>query len=110
MVLGLIFLKFVSDKFVVCREEMIAAGEQDFLKMSEFYASKNVFFLPEDSRWSYIIANAKQDDIVLKIDTALHTIEKNNETLKGALPDNYFSRLNMDVSTNSQCFSTQLIY
>lgn len=98
VVLGLIFLKFVSDKFVARREEMVAAGEQDFLEMSEFYASKNVFFLPEDSRWSYIIANAKQDDIALKIDTALHTIEKNNETLKGALPDNYFSRLNMDVS------------
>jgi type I restriction enzyme M protein len=34
----------------------------------------------------------------LKIDTTLHTVEKNNPTLKGALPDNYFSRLNMDVS------------
>lgn len=98
VVLGLIFLKFVSDKFVARREEMIAEGEQDFLEMQEFYASKNVFFLPEESRWSFIIDNAKQDDIALKIDTALHTIEKNNKTLKGALPDNYFSRLNMDVS------------
>ena len=35
--------------------------------------------------------NAKQNDISLKIDTALHTIEKNNKALKGALPDNYFS-------------------
>ena len=59
---------------------------------------KNIFFLPEPSRWTYIIDNAKQDDIALKIDTALHTIEKNNPSLKGALPDNYFSRLNLDPS------------
>jgi len=59
---------------------------------------KNVFFLPEESRWSHILKNAKQDDIALKIDTALATIEKKNPALKGALPDNYFSRLNMDVS------------
>jgi type I restriction enzyme M protein len=58
----------------------------------------NIFYLPEEARWSYIIANSKQNDIALKIDTALHTIEKNNPSLKGALPDNYFSRLNMDVS------------
>ena len=98
VVLGLIFLKFVSDKFEERRKEMVADGEKDFLEMPEFYASKNVFFLPEVSRWSYIMDHAKQDDISLKIDTALHTVEKNNPSLKGALPDNYFSRLNMDVS------------
>ncbi|RXQ89490.1 DNA methyltransferase [Ancylomarina salipaludis] len=106
VVLGLIFLKFVSDKFEERRKEMIADGEQDFLEMKEFYASKNVFFLPEESRWSYIIKNGKQDDIALKIDTALHTIEKNNPTLKGALPDNYFSRLNLDVSKLSALLDT----
>jgi type I restriction enzyme M protein len=106
VVLGLIFLKFVSDKFEARRKEMIAEGEQDFLEMQEFYASKNVFYLPKESRWSFIIANAKQDDIALKIDTALHTIEKNNKTLKGALPDNYFSRLNMDVSKLASLLDT----
>ncbi|WP_282039353.1 type I restriction-modification system subunit M [Saccharicrinis aurantiacus] len=106
VVLGLIFLKFVSDKFEARREEMIADGEQDFIDMQEFYASKNIFFLTEESRWSYIIDNAKQDDIALKIDTALHTIEKNNKTLKGALPDNYFSRLNMDVSKLASLLDT----
>jgi type I restriction enzyme M protein len=106
VVLGLIFLKFVSDKFEARRKEMIADGEQAFLEMKEFYASKNVFFLTEESRWSYIIENAKQDDIALKIDTALHAIEKNNKTLKGALPDNYFSRLNMDVSKLASLLDT----
>lgn len=98
VVLGLIFLKFVSDRFEVRREEIIKDGKEKYIEMKEFYNMKNVFFLPEDSRWSYIITNAKQDDIALKIDTALHTIEKHNPSLKGALPDNYFSRLNLDPS------------
>lgn len=98
VVLALIFLKFTSDKFEERRQELIAEGKNKYLEMPEFYNMKNVFFLAEESRWSYIIANAKQNDISLKIDTALHTVEKNNPSLKGALPDNYFSRLNMDVS------------
>ena len=98
VVLGLLFLKFVSDKFEERKEELISENKEKYVEMKEFYNMKNVFFLTENSRWSYIIANAKQDDIALKIDTALNTIEKNNPSLKGALPDNYFSRLNMDVS------------
>ena len=98
VVLSLIFLKFASDKFEERKQELIAEGKEKYLEMKEFYNMKNVFFLPKESRWSYIIENAKQDDIALKIDTALHTVEKNNPALKGALPDNYFSRLNMDVS------------
>ena len=98
VVLGLIFLKFASDKFEKRRKELIEEGKEKYLEIKEFYNMKNIFFLPEESRWSYIIKNSKQNDIALKIDTALHTVEKNNPTLKGALPDNYFSRLNMDVS------------
>lgn len=98
VVLGLIFLKFASDKFEERRRELKSDGKEKFLEVTEFYTMKNIFFLPETSRWSYIIKNSKQDDVALKIDTALHTVEKNNPSLKGALPDNYFSRLNMDVS------------
>lgn len=98
VVLSLIFLKFASDKFEERKQELIEEGKEKYLEMKEFYNMKNVFFLPLESRWSYIIENAKQDAIALKIDTALHTVEKNNPALKGALPDNYFSRLNMDVS------------
>jgi type I restriction enzyme M protein len=98
VVLALIFLKFASDKFEERRKEMIKENYEKYLEMKEFYNSKNVFYLPEISRWSFIIKNAKQDDISLKIDTALHTIEKNNKALKGALPDNYFSRLGLEQS------------
>jgi type I restriction enzyme M protein len=98
VVLGLVFLKFASDKFEEHRAKLIADGKEKYIEMPAFYNQNNVFFLEEISRWSYIVAKAKQDDIALKIDTALHTIEKNNKALKGALPDNYFSRLGLDKS------------
>ena len=98
VILSLIFLKFVSDKFEVRKQELIDEGQGDYVDMVEFYAMKNVFYLPEESRWSYIQKQAKQDDIAVKIDTALHTVEKNNKALRGALPDNYFSRLGLDQS------------
>jgi type I restriction enzyme M protein len=106
VVLGLIFLKFTSDKFEERKQELIKEGKEKYLDMVEFYTSKNVFYLAPESRWSYIIENAKQTDIALKIDTALSTIEKKNPSLKGALPDNYFSRLNMDVSKLSALLDT----
>lgn len=98
VVLSLIFLKFASDKFLERRQELIDEGKGDYLEREPFYTMKNVFYLPQESRWSYIQANAKQDDLALKIDTALHTIEKTNKSLAGALPDNYFSRLDLDRS------------
>ena len=98
VVLSLIFLKFVSDKFEERRAELIAEGKEKYLDMVEFYTMKNVFYLPEEARWSQLQKQAKQDDIAVKIDTALHTVEKTNKSLKGALPDNYFSRLGLDAS------------
>lgn len=96
IVLSLIFLKFVSDRFEERRKEIISEGHEKFIEQPSFYMSKNVFYLPEKSRWNYILENAKQDDISIKIDTALSDIEKNNKSLRGALPDNYYSRLNLD--------------
>lgn len=97
VVLSLFFLKFASDKFEEQRAKIIAAGREKFVDNIAFYTQDNVFYLPEESRWSYIMDNAKQDDIALKIDTALYTIEKINPVLKGALPDNYYSRLQIDT-------------
>lgn len=106
IVLGLIFLKFVSDTFEERRAKLIDEGKEAFVDMVEFYAMDNVFYLPEASRWSYIKQHAKQDDIALKIDTALATIEKNNPSLKGALPENYFSRLGLEPSKLSALIDT----
>jgi type I restriction enzyme M protein len=106
VVLGLIFLKFASDKFEERRKEIIAEGNERHIEKIEFYTMKNVFYLPEISRWSYLIENSKQTDISIKIDTALFTVEKNNPVLKGALPDNYYSRLNLDVTKLSSLLDT----
>ena len=106
VVLGLIFLKFASDKFEEHRAKLITEGKDKYLEMAEFYNMNNVFFLEETSRWSYLIKRAKQNDIALLIDTALHTIEKNNKALKGALPDNYFSRLGLDVTKLASLLDT----
>jgi type I restriction enzyme M protein len=106
VVLGLIFLKFTSDKFEEHRKKLIAEGKEKYVDMPDFYNMNNVFYLDEISRWDYIIKYAKQDDIALKIDTALHTIEKNNKALKGALPDNYFSRLGLDTNKLASLLDT----
>lgn len=106
VVLSLIFLKFISDTFEERRQELIDEGKEAYVDMVEFYAMKNVFYLPPEARWSYIKQQAKQADIALKIDTALHTVEKNNKALKGALPDNYFSRIGLDSSKLSALIDT----
>lgn len=106
VVLSLIFLKFISDKFAERRQELIDEGKEEFTDMVEFYTMKNVFFLPEESRWEFLQEHSKQDDISIKIDSALLAVEKNNPALKGALPDNYFSRLDLDVSKLSALTDT----
>ena len=78
VVLSLFFLKFASDKFDKRRQEIISEGHGAYVDIPEFYAMKNVFFLPEESRWSFIMEHAKQDNIALIIDTALYTVEKNS--------------------------------
>lgn len=98
IVLSLIFLKFISDTFEKQRQKLIDAGLEKHVDMVAAYTKDNVFYLPEESRWSFVQQNAKQEDIALKIDTALSTIEKTNKALKGALPNNYFSRLGLDGS------------
>ena len=106
IVLSLIFLKFISDKFEVRKNAIVAQFGNEYVDMVDFYTMENVFYLPEDARWSFIQINAKQDDIAVKIDSALHAVEKNNKALAGALPDNYFSRLGLDSSKLSALIDT----
>ncbi|MYB75534.1 MAG: SAM-dependent DNA methyltransferase [Chloroflexi bacterium] len=98
VVLSLIFLKYASDTFERQRRRLAAEGKEQYLDRVEFYTKDNVFYLEPECRWQYIMQNAKQTDIAAKIDTALHNIEKSNSSLRGALPDNYFSRLNLEIS------------
>lgn len=98
VVLSLFFLRFANDKFEVQRRKLIEEGKERYLEIKEFYTKDNIFYVPEESRWSYIMSQAKQDDIALKIDTALSSLEEQNPALKGALPDNYYSRLDLEPS------------
>ncbi len=98
VVLGLIFLKYISDAF----EELYAkldAGEGQLEgadpEDKDEYKAESVFFVPIESRWSHLVAQAKQPDIGTYVDTAMDTIEKENPSLKGVLPKVY-ARQNLD--------------
>ena len=93
VVLSLIFLKYANDKFNEQRAKLISDGQEMFVEMPMFYEQKSVFYIPENARWDYLMKNAKQADIALKVDNAFVEIEANNTLLNGALPDdNYFSK------------------
>ena len=62
IVLGLIFLKYAGDKFEQQQNKLISEGKEKYIDIPEFYSKDNIFFLPENTRWSYIIDNAKQDN------------------------------------------------
>lgn len=98
VVLSLIFLKYAGDHFDQKREEITSQFGDEYADMVEFYAKDNVFFVPEECRWSYIMQNAKQDNVFQIVDDALTNIEKKNKQLAGALPSNYYSNLGLDKS------------
>ena len=96
VVLSLIFLKYAGDRFELRKQELIDMGLQEYIDQVEFYTAENVFYLPEECRWSFIMQNAKQPNIFQIIDDALSNIEKKNKQLAGALPNNYYSNLGLD--------------
>ncbi|KRM13333.1 class I SAM-dependent DNA methyltransferase [Paucilactobacillus suebicus] len=100
-IIGLIFIKFASEKFEVQREKIRKeyGDVPEFLDEKSFYLADNVFYLEEHTRWSYLVKNANKNDIAVIIDTAMSDIEKENESLQGALPSNFYVGFNLAVST-----------
>jgi len=96
VVLSLIFLKYAHDRFTERRNELVAEGKEAFADNPVFYNAKNVFYLEPESRWDFLIENAKQNDIAIKIDKTLAKVEQSNPTLKGALPSKYIEFRNRD--------------
>lgn len=97
VILSLIFLKYANDRFDIQREKLIKEGKPEFmLNTVSFYEQDNVFFVPECARWNYLMSQSKKEGLAIKIDTALHEIELKNPSLSGALPDNYYSRLELE--------------
>lgn len=103
IVLGLVFLKYVSDSFAERRDELSAAFSdpksdrykpdaarlQAALDDRNYYKEVNVFWVPETSRWELIQQNSKQADIASQIDNALYEIEKENPKLEGIVERRY---------------------
>jgi type I restriction enzyme M protein len=89
--LGLIFLKHISDRFEVRRQELLAEfpEDQDILEDQDEYTAENVFWVPQAARWSHLQASARQPSIGKLIDEAMLAIEKVNPSLKGVLPKEY---------------------
>ena len=88
VVLGLIFLKYISDSFLE-RFEEIKKEYPGLEEDRDGYTSKNVFFVPKEARWQYIKENAKQPTIGTIIDDAMLHIERENSQLKNVLPKIY---------------------
>ena len=76
IVLSLIFLKFISDKFDERREELLSENKKKYLEKIEFYTMKNIFYLEKHCRWEFIKQNAKQSNLSSIIDKSLFDIEK----------------------------------
>lgn len=90
IVLGLIFLKYISDRFEEKYSELLKEGE-GFENDKDEYTSEHIFWVPEHSRWNYVSTFSKQESIGQKLDEAFIEIEKENEELKGILPKIYSS-------------------
>lgn len=92
VVLGLIFLKYISDAFYDLHRQL-ATGEGEFEgadpEDSDEYRAYNIFFVPEKARWPYLQDRAKQPEIGKWLDEAMDEIEKRNPALKGVLPKLY---------------------
>ena len=90
VVLGLIFLKYISDAFEEHRAKLVAEQESGAdPEDPDEYRAFNVFWVPREARWSHLQANAKQPTIGRLIDDAMVAIERDNKSLKGVLPKDY---------------------
>lgn len=94
VVLGLIFLKYISDKFEERYRQLLEEGYGDEEDRDE-YTAEGIFFVPENARWSAISAAAHTPEIGMVIDGAMRSIEAENGKLKGILPKN-FARQELD--------------
>jgi len=88
VVLGLIFLKYISDAFEAKHQALLAEDPAAAEDRDEYLAD-NIFWVPKKARWSHLQANAKNPTIGTLIDDAMRAIEKENESLKGVLPKDY---------------------
>ena len=90
IVLGLIFLKYISDSFEDKYKELLEEGE-GLEEERDCYIAENIFYVPKKARWEYLVEHSKDNNIGEIIDDALIAIEKENTSLKNVLPKDYNS-------------------
>ena len=100
VVLGLVFIKYISETFNELYEKLEADQYSDAEERDE-YLAENVFFVPEVARWSHIHNSAKLPSIGETIDEAMEAIEKENKELKNVLPKVY-GKANLDKASLGQ--------
>ena len=88
VIVGLIFLRYVSSAFEKKYNELVAEGD-GFEDDRDFYTGENVFFVPQEARWSNISKSAHTPEIGLVLDNAMKAIESENKSLKNVLPKIY---------------------
>ena len=88
VIIGLIFLRYISTAFEKKYKELVAEGDS-FEDDPDAYIEDNIFFVPEEARWSKIAAAAHTPEIGTVIDSAMRAIEADNKKLKNVLPKNY---------------------
>lgn len=91
VVLGLIFLKYVSDSFNEKYETLINSDYPEDAEDRDMYTAENVFWLPKEARWDVIAAAAKTPELGETIDKSMEAIERENDPIRGVLPKNYAS-------------------
>src|SRR5712691_244345 len=90
VVLGLIFLKYISDAFEAKHAELDAQrAEGADPEDPDEYRAENIFWVPKEARWSYLKASAPQPTIGTTVDDAMTAIERDNSSLTGVLPKEY---------------------
>ena len=102
VVLPLMFLKYISDAFEELHEELESRADEGYdPEEPDEYRERNVFWVPQEARWSIIQSRATQEDIGATIDRAMDVIERDNHALRGVLPRN-FGRDDLDKQVLGQ--------
>src|SRR5688500_13945811 len=90
VVLGLIFLKYISDAFEAKHAELAAQRKQGAdPEDRDEYRATNIFWVPKAARWQHLKAKAPQPNIGALVDDAMTALERDNPSLKGVLPKDY---------------------
>ena len=94
MVLGLIFLKYISDSFEEVHAQLVKEKDANPEDRDE-YLAQNIFWVPKEARWSFLQGKAKQPEVGKYLDDGMVAIERDNPTLKNILPKD-FARPTLD--------------